>query len=99
MSKNITEKQVREKFAISVDFSNVLDTGESLTSGSLVLGYLTSTGAEVSTSIVQSSSYSSDNVVATIHSGSDNVGYKLSFIATTNSGSVYEEDVFIQVKD
>jgi hypothetical protein len=99
MSKNITSKQVREKFNITVDFSNVLNSGEALTSGSLVLAYLTSTDTEVSSAIVESSSFNTSNVVVTVHSGSDNSGYKLSFIATTNSGSVFEEDVFINVKD
>ena len=98
MSKSVTEKQPREKFTLDVNFSPVLSPDETITSGS-VYSYLASTGAEVSGGFISASFYGNSRVFSTIDSGSNNTTYKLSFIAFTNTGSVWEKDVFINVRD
>lgn len=99
MSKHVREKQPREKINFICDFSNVLQDGEYLTSGSKAIVYRVSDNIEVSSSVILSSSYDNLNVTATTHSGSDNTGYKIVFIGNTNSGSIFEDDLFLNIKD
>ena len=94
--KDTTPKQPREKFTIDVSFSNVLATNEVVTSGSFVKSYLANT--EVS-GFISESFYGDSQVFATIESGSLNVDYKLEFVAYTDSGSVWEKDIFVNVRD
>jgi len=99
MSIKDTEiKQPREKFTLDVDFSNVLSSDETIITGSFVNSYLASTNAEC-TGFISESFYSNSRVFATVESGSNNVTYKLSFIAYTNTGSIWEKDVFVNVRD
>ncbi len=100
MSKDVTKKQPREKFTINVNFKPPMSPDEVITSGS-VFSYLASTGAEVSGGfgIVSKSFYGDERVFATIESGSLNTTYKVSFVAYTNTGSRWEKDIFVNVRD
>ncbi len=98
MSKDVTKKQPREKFTIDVNFKPPMSPDEVITSGS-VYSYLASTGAEVSGGFINASFYGSERVFATIESGSLNTTYKVSFVAYTNTGSRWEKDIFVNVRD
>ena len=98
MSKSVTEKQPREKFAINAKYTNVMSPDEVITSGS-VYSYLASTGAEVSGGFISASFYGSERVFAVIESGSNNTTYKVSLIAYTNTGSIWEKDIFVNVRE
>jgi len=96
--KDVSPKQPREKFTLDVDFTLVLSPDEVITSGS-VYSYLASTGTEVTGGFVSESFYGTERVFATVHTGEQNTTYKLSFIAYTNTGSIWEKDVFVNVRE
>jgi hypothetical protein len=95
---NFFSKQPSEKFTISVDFSNMLDTNENI-STLQVKAYTKNAGTDVTSTIIESSTIESQMAYAVIMAGTTNTIYKITFKATTDQNNVYEDDVFMQVEE
>lgn len=91
-------KQTNEKYPITVDFSGVLNTLETISNVSVV-GYDSSNSIVTSTIIDSSSIATSNTVSAIVKAGTNKERYKITFVITTNSGCVYEEDVFMKISN
>ena len=98
MSKHIIIKQPREKFTTNINFTTALSTDETLVTGSFVNAHLLNTNTEF-TGLVNTYFYGDKHLFVTIESGSAGSDYKLSFVALTNTGSVWEDDIIVQVRD
>ena len=101
-NKNITKKQPSEYFPVIVNFANVLAVSESITTGSNVTSYDNSSGIQVSGSTILDEStitWTGPFLQANVISGSDNTTYKLSFKGVTTFSNIYEEDIFVVVKN
>ena len=96
MTINIFRKQPAEIIPVSVDFENVLETEEIISSLSAIA--YDSAGLVVTSTIINATSIVSPKCYVTVKSGISGAKYKITFIATTNLGNVYEEDVFMSVK-
>ena len=90
-------KQPNEKIPVSVDFTDVIGTTESIES--LTVSAYDSAGTDVtSTMIVSSEIQSGDVCLAYVQAGTTWSKYKITFKAST-ALSVYHEEVYIFVID
>lgn len=93
---NKFEKQSNEKYAISIDFSNTLETTETI--ASFTLSVTDELGQSVTTSdVVDSSSNDNDSVEIVVKGGTNGKNYKLTAVTTSSLGYVYEEDVYMEI--
>lgn len=93
---NKFEKQSNEKYAISIDFSNTLETTETI--ASFTLSVTDELGQSVTTSdVVDSSSNDNDSVEIVVKDGTNGKTYKLTAVTTSSLGYVYEEDVYMEI--
>lgn len=91
----IFKKQIAEEYAITVNFSNVLDDDETI----LTKTVTATLHNKVVTSIVIDSSFiSGETVIIKIKDGTEN-NYKITTKITTSADNTYEEDVLMKVID
>jgi len=87
-------KQPREKFPVSVDFTNRLESGEVLSS----VEYAASlAGMVVTTDIIDSCSILGNSVLILVKGGISGLNYELTVLVTSSSGYKYEKDLLMQV--
>lgn len=103
------KKQPNEKFPISVDFADDLQSSETISSAEVIV--YDRDGTDVSSIVLSGvesivdgenqdgTTHTDAKVVHTIQAGTNNMRYKVTFLATTSSGSIYEADVFFIVKE
>ena len=104
MSQNYFSKQAYEKFTVGADFSNVMDTDESISVSSSEVVAVDNAGTDVSDTVLVSGSKAVDStgqqlnirVQAGTESGSP---YKITYKAVTDVGEYYEIDQYMQVKE
>ena len=89
-------KQPSEKFKIEIDFSNLITSPETISSID-VKAYLFST--DVTSTVIDTSSYTGTSIYVTVKSGTDGLTYKITVKATTSTGNIFEYDVNMIVKD
>lgn len=94
---NQFSKQPNEIFPVSMDFSNSLDTGETISSKS-VIAY-NATNEVVTSTIVAASSIVDNTVKVTVKDGTSGTRYKITIRITTSNSNIYEEDIFMYVKE
>ena len=84
------EKQPFEELVVCVDFANVLATGETISTPSVVGSAVVLVGAvsAVGTQVRHS-----------VEAGVDGVDYNLSFRIVTSNGNQFEEDVRLSVRE
>lgn len=98
--KSRTTKQPYETFPRYVDFSRVMDTGETITGQSVTA--LDSSGADVSATFCDQASIRAENqrVYITIRAGdAASSPYTLTYRCATSTGNQWEEDVKVWVED
>ena len=91
----IFTKQIAEEYAITVNFSNVLDDGETI-STKTVTAILHN--KVVTSAVVDSSFISGETVIIKIKDGTENY-YKITTKITTSNNNVYEKDILMKVRD
>jgi hypothetical protein len=93
-------KQVAEKLTIALDWTTRLDTGVTVSSGTVSAKRL-DTGADVTSTFLASStlSVSGAKTSCTIQAGSDGVTYQLTYLLTLSNGNILEEDTLIEVRN
>lgn len=92
---NVFEKQVSEIIPISMDYAQLLNDTETISSLSVTA--FDPNDANVTSTIIYNYSICGDICKTTCKAGTDGVRYKITFKATTTEGNVYEEDVFMKV--
>jgi hypothetical protein len=80
-----------------MDFVNLLDTNETIISKSIIA--YNSVDADVTSSIVIASSITGTIIKVRVQAGTTGNRYKITIRATTDSSNVYEEDVYMYVKE
>lgn len=93
-------KQTSEKFTIQADFSNALDTGETITLASSSVVAEDSNGDDVSDTILVPGSKSVDSqyLKIKVQAGSESYSpYKITFLALTSLSNIYEKDAFMVI--
>ena len=88
------EKQPSEEYSITVDFSEVLGDGETI-STKVVTGYLN--GVDVTSTIIGTSTISGETVIVRVKDGTEN-NYKITIVITTSADNTYEEDILMKVR-
>lgn len=91
----IFTKQPSEIYPISVDYSDVLDTGETISSESVTA--TDSAGTDVTATLIDSTEISGSTIKAVIKAGTTGNKYKLTFKATTSDSNLYEDDITMRV--
>jgi hypothetical protein len=89
-------KQPNESYPISVDFSNLTDTGETITTYTVNV-YLSTT--DVTNTIIDSHYKTTTSVILNIKDGTDNLNYKITVKIITSNGNTYENDVMMEVRE
>lgn len=95
-------KQPSEAFTIQASFTNVLDTGETITLGNSTVIALDNAGVDVTATVIFTGSKSVDGVYlkAKVQGGTEAASpYKITFLASTSLSNVYEKDVLMTVAD
>lgn len=98
MSTNLTSsvviyKQPREKFQVAMDFSTIIENGDSITGTPSIT-------IEPSGYIGMESIFARDNLAyVKICSGVSPVDYRFQFEVTTVSGSIYVSDGILKVRE
>jgi hypothetical protein len=100
------KKQPNEKFPISIDFADDLQSSETISSAEVIAYDRDET--DVSSTILSGVASIVDGEdqdgtthanAKVVHAGTNNMRYKVTFRATTSDGNVYEADVFFIVKE
>lgn len=89
-------KQPSEKIPVTMDFTNTMDGTEAISTTS-VKAYEYDSETDVSATLIGSSSTSGSTVISVVQAGTNQNKYKITFKITTDSGNIYEEDVFMRV--
>lgn len=87
-------KQPSEVFPISIDFSDVLDTSEIITSIT-VTAYLID--VDVTSQVIDLNSFSETKVTIRVKGGTTGNKYKITALITTSLGNIYERDLIMKV--
>lgn len=98
MAVNEFTKQPSEKYPVSIDFSNSLGSGETISSIEVSAVNL-STNEDATSSIVDSSTNNDDTVGITVKGGVNKTVYKITTKVTSSLTNIYEEDLFMNVFD
>ena len=92
---NIFEKQPSEIIPISMDFANLLDTGETITT--LDVTITDSEDTDLTSTLLVGSAIVGSIAKVTVQSGTDGERYKITIQIVTSNSALYEEDVFMKV--
>lgn len=103
MSYDAFEKQPSENYAIAIDFSNRLDSDETVSTCAISAYSLTWLMGRISTEtattgIAVGATASSQLVNATVSGGTDDTSYKISITANSSGGKVLAEDILMWAK-
>jgi hypothetical protein len=91
-------KQPAEKYYISVDWANELETGETLLS-LVVTCIRKDDGSDQTTTFTELPGISGTLTKVRIKAGDPGKIYKVSFRVTTNTGNILEADVSVPIKE
>ena len=94
---NIFKKQPSEIIPISVDFSKLVDTNETILTVS-VTAY-DNANQDVTTHIIDAYEIETSLIKIVVKNGMNAKKYKITVLVTTSEGNKYEEDVFMYVDD
>ena len=89
------EKQSGEEYSISIDFSDVLGDGETISTKTVEA---TLHDVSVTSTIIDSSVISGETVIIKIKDGTEN-NYKITVEIITSIGNIYEEDILMKVRE
>ena len=98
MAVHFQEKRASEGFTVELDFTNILPTGRSVSSGT-VSAIDTSDGSDVSGTILGSTTATIDSNKTQVRvlNGSTNKLYKAVFVATLDNADTLEGDIYFRV--
>lgn len=88
-------KQPDEIVPVSIDFTDAINSTETITS--LIVTAATLLGIDVTATIIDDDSISGDICKAVIKSGTSGTKYKITMKAITSEGNLYEEDLILSV--
>jgi hypothetical protein len=91
-------KQSSEQFTITIDFSNRLGAGETISSYTLTT-INNSTSEDVESTIVNSDTYDTTKVYINVKAGTNGTTYKFTILVTTSSSNKYEKDLLMKIID
>lgn len=93
-------KQVAEVRQIKMDFSNITETGESKVDNQLTVVVYDSNDDDVTTTIQKGSLTKAANTITMqVQAGEDGKKYKITFKYGTDANNLYEQDVYMLVKN
>jgi len=90
------EKQPDEIYSFSVDFGDVLDTDETISSKSAIAIDL-SDNTIVTSTVIESSAIDGDSVTVKVKDGLDGESFKITVKATTSLLNTFEEDIIMNI--
>jgi hypothetical protein len=90
-------KQSDEIITFSMDYTNLLDTGETIASKT-ILAY-DSGNNNVTSSLIVTSTIVDSVVKVRVQAGTNGYKYKITIRITTSDSNVYEEDVFMLIQN
>lgn len=95
----LVEKQSREKQVLTIDYSSVLPSGVTVSSG--VVEAVDGRGADVAATLLTSTTATTTSTTAkaVLQNGTNGERYKITMLATLSDGQVLEDDVFLLIKD
>ena len=93
---NYLNKQPSEIFPFSFDFVDCLDVAETIISKTVTAIELVH-NADVTSTVIDSSSINGTKIVIKVQAGIDRVDYKITIKVTTSGGNIFEEDVIMNV--
>lgn len=91
-------KQSYEEFNVTVDFSNVLSTGETLSAATVTVTLQGST-TDYTSDMAGTPSIDGNTVVCLIKGGTNTYKYNASYRVETDASQKFEADVVIKVQD
>ena len=91
-------KQPAEKFPISLDFGTSRFNGTEAYSSDSTTSILLSTGADSTSTVIDSTSESSDVITIVVKAGNDGENHKITCVVTTDEGNKYESEVMMKVR-
>jgi hypothetical protein len=94
---NSFTKQPNEIIPISIDYVDVLDTNETI--AALSVKVYDPSLSDLTSTMLFASSIDDTLCKASLQSGTSGNEYKVTFKVTTNTGSIYEEEVFMKVRE
>lgn len=94
-------KQSSEKYPIDVDFTDILGSGETITTAQVEVyeGISLATGIVDSYDTVNDTENGYYAVRIIVKDGVNKNTYKITVKVTTSDGNVYEDDVFMVIRD
>lgn len=90
------EKQTTETYEITLDFTDVLATAETIASKSVIawLGI-----EDKTTTVITSSAIVGKTIPILVKAGTDRESYKITTIITTSLGNIFEEDILMDIRN
>ena len=93
------EKQPSEEYPISIDFSEVLDDDETISTVDVSAKYYHGGSGDATLDVIGSSSISDQTIIVNVKNGTDGCIYKITAVIETSGNNIYEEDIYMMVKD
>ena len=90
------QKQPSETFSIGIDFEDVLEDDETISS-KVVSAIKIPSGTDATSLIIESSAISTTSIIVKVKNGSDKDAFKITVKITTSKANVFEEDILMNV--
>lgn len=96
---DVIEKQPAEKFAVSLDFTNRLPTGLTISSGTVTAKEIPNGAANTNVYVTGTLSTTNTTAAATVQAGEDGKIYQLTYTVTlSDTTTVLAEDFLLKVR-
>ena len=92
-------KQPSEKEVATLDFAADRFNGTEAYASDTTTSVLLSTGADSTSTVIDSTSESSGVISIVVKAGSDGENHKITCRVTTDEGNIYESEVMMKVRD
>lgn len=92
------KKQPSERFPISANFSYDLEAGDTIASKAVTAVSLPD-NTDATATVIDNSSIASPAIIVIVKGGTSGTDYKITVVATTTLGYIYEKDIKMKVVD
>ena len=100
MNPNAHDKQSYEEHIITIDASDTLASGDTITAGSLLVKAFDSDETDVTSTIISGTpSFSGTDIQVELIAGTDGEDYNIRVRFTTANGEKIEDDLTLRIRD
>lgn len=100
MKPSYHDKQSYEEHIITIDASDTVASGDSITAGSLTVKAFDSDETDVSSTIISGTpSFSGTSIQVELIAGTDGEDYNIRVRFTTDNGEKVEDDLTLRIRD